>query len=855
MGVPAAYTERLSYELSVIDDMGFTDYFLIVADFIGYAVKKGIPVGPGRGSAAGSLAAYASGITGIDPVANGLLFERFLNPERISMPDIDIDFCYVRRQEVIDYVINKYGADRVAQIVTFGTMAARAAVRDVARVLGLPYTISDTVAKLIPRELSITLQSALKKNAELSALAKSDDRVKKLLNMAARVEGMPRHASTHAAGVVITKNAVSDFVPLAKNDEAVVTQYTMTEIEELGLLKIDFLGLRTLTVINDAEKLIRRHTPDFTCQNIPLDFPAVYEELQKGNTLGVFQCESAGMTNLIVSLKPERFEDIAAAVALYRPGPMFFIDTYLENRKHPDKVKYRTPLLKGILDETCGCMVYQEQVMQTFRTLAGYSFGRADIVRRAMSKKKHDVMEREREIFIHGLTAEDGSVLVDGCVRRGIDEKTADAVFTDMISFASYGFNKSHTAAYGLIAYRTAYLKVSYPYEFMAALLTSFLDDSGKISLYISECQRLKIPVLPPHVNSSFEGFTVEKDGIRFGLLAVKNLGRSFIQKIISERAHSRFTNFEDFCRRLYGQDFNRRALESIIKSGALDGLGLNRREMLQSLETLLNTLEHEKRQNIDGQLALFSLTGMESAPEFTFKRQPEMPKTEFLNFEKEVTGLYISGHPLEEYAAVAEELHCARIARLTDPDDERFSLPNAEEHAKILGIVTSVKKKVTKKDEIMAFARFEDMTGSAELLIFPKILAKYAPLLTEGSILCMDVRVSVREGEEPKLIPETIIPVFGRSAVLPQTAPPPSKDSKKKRRGLYLKLPERDEKLENKLKCLISIFEGDLPVWLYLPEEKQYNYLGDSLKTFVNDPLLAELRRLCGTDNVIVWE
>ncbi len=854
-GIPAAYSERLDYELSVIEDMGFTDYLLIVADFISHAVNKGIPVGPGRGSAAGSLTAFAAGITGIDPIKNGLLFERFLNPERVSMPDIDIDFCYVRRQEVIEYCIEKYGADRVAQIVTFGTMAARAAVRDTARALGLPYALGDTVAKLIPRELSITLESALKKNAELSALAASDDRVQKLLDMAAKVEGMPRHASTHAAGVVITKNAVSDYVPLAKNDEAVVTQYTMTEIEELGLLKIDFLGLRTLTVVSDAQKLIRAHTPDFSCENLPLDCPEVYAELQKGNTLGVFQCESAGMTNLIVNLKPERFEDIAAAVALYRPGPMFFIDTYLENRKHPEKIKYRTPLLKSILDETCGCMVYQEQVMQTFRTLAGYSFGRADIVRRAMSKKKHDVMEREREIFIQGLIADDGSIAVDGCVRRGIDEETADAVFSDMISFASYGFNKSHTAAYGLIAYRTAYLKVRYPREFMAALLTSLLDDSGKISLYIAECTRLKIAVLPPHINSSFEGFTVEENGIRFGLLAIKNLGRGFIQKIIAERAHSRFTGFEDFCKRLYGQDFNRRALESVIKSGALDGFSINRREMLQSLEILLDMLEREKRQNIDGQLALFSLTEEKAEPAFTFHKLPEMPTPELLNFEKEVTGLYISSHPVEEYAALAKELGCTQIARLTGSSEEPFVMTNTEEHQKVLGIVTKIKKKITKKDDMMAFAQFEDITGSAVLLIFPKILARYAPYIFEGSVLLMDVRVSAREEEDIKLIPETVTPVSELTSAHADKSFQPAQDNRKRRRGLYLKLSERDGDFEKRIKNLISIFEGDLPVWFYYPDEKKYAYLGDALCVDINEPLLNELRCLIGTGNVIFWE
>ncbi|MEE1505031.1 MAG: DNA polymerase III subunit alpha, partial [Acutalibacteraceae bacterium] len=516
--IPPIYKERLNYELSVIDEMGFNDYFLIVADFIRFAKSKDIPVGPGRGSAAGSLAAYALGITGIDPIQNKLLFERFLNPERVSMPDIDIDFCYERRGEVIDYVTRKYGSDRVAQIVTFGTMQAKAAVRDVARALGLPYSTGDIVAKQISRDYP-DIKTALEKNPELKTLYNSDDNIKKLIDYAIRVEGMPRHASTHAAGVVITRDEVSSYVPLAKNGDQTVTQFTMTEIEQLGLLKMDFLGLRTLTVINDAVNDIKKHTPDFDITKIPLDCEDVFREMSRGNTSGVFQCESAGMTNLIVNMRPERFSDIAAAIALYRPGPMFFIDSYLINRKHPENIKYRTPLLKDILDETNGCMVYQEQVMQVFRTLAGYSYGRADVVRRAMSKKKRDVMENERNIFINGLTDENGSIVIEGAVRRGIDENTADAIFSDMISFASYGFNKSHTAAYGLIAYQTAYLKCKYPKEFMAAILTSVIGDEGKTIGYIEECKRLNIKVLSPHVNRSGNRFSVVGNDIVFSLL------------------------------------------------------------------------------------------------------------------------------------------------------------------------------------------------------------------------------------------------------------------------------------------------------------------------------------------------
>ncbi|MGI6744836.1 MAG: DNA polymerase III subunit alpha [Acutalibacteraceae bacterium] len=855
--VPEAYIRRLEYELDVIEKMGFTDYFLIVADFIGYAVKNDIPVGPGRGSAAGSLAAFCMGITGIDPIEHGLLFERFLNPERISMPDIDIDFCYERRGEVIEYVINKYGEDRVAQIVTFGTMAARAAIRDVARALGYPYSLSDTIAKLIPRELNISISSALDKSEDLRNLYNSDERVKRVVDTAKKVEGMPRHASTHAAGVVITKNAVSDYVPLAKNDDAVVTQYTMTEIEELGLLKMDFLGLRTLTVINDAEKLIKRHSHDFSVKNIPLDCSLVYTELQKGNTLGVFQCESSGMTNLIVNLKPERFEDVAAAIALYRPGPMFFIDSYLANKKNPSLIKYRTPQLKDILDETSGCMVYQEQVMQTFRTLAGYSFGRADVVRRAMSKKKHDVMEHERDIFINGLFDKDGNIIVEGAVNRGIDAKTANAIFSDMVSFASYGFNKSHTAAYGLIAYTTAYLKVKYPKEFMAALLTSILDDSGKISLYIQECLRMGIKVLAPHVNSSSYGFTVEGSDIRFGLLAIRNLGKNFISKIIVKREGAPFSSFYDFCKRLYGEDFNRRAAESIIKSGALDNLGYNRREMLQSLALILDQLETEKKKNLEGQMSFANINEEAEQPEFFLNKLPEIPRAELLSFEKEATGLYISGHPLEEYRQLAKKLNCTNIAQIIKEDENFSDNIYLDEYAVVLGILTKMKKKITKKDEIMAFADFEDATGACELIIFPQVLTKYAFLLNEGSILCLTVKISKKNDGETKLIPQNVTAVSDLINLnLTQKDISTKKDARSRTRknGLYLRLNASDGEPERKIKNLLSIFEGRTPVYLYRESSKEYTFLGADLLVSLNDPLLNELKRMLGETNVIVW-
>ncbi len=866
--IPPIYKERLDYELSVINEMGFNDYFLIVADFIRFAKSKDIPVGPGRGSAAGSLAAYALGITGIDPIQNKLLFERFLNPERVSMPDIDIDFCYERRGEVIDYVTRKYGSDRVAQIVTFGTMQAKAAVRDVARALGLPYSTGDIVAKQISRDYP-DIKTALEKNPELKTLYNSDDNIKKLIDYAIRVEGMPRHASTHAAGVVITRDEVSSYVPLAKNGDQTVTQFTMTEIEQLGLLKMDFLGLRTLTVINDAVNDIKKHTPDFDITKIPLDSEDVFREMSRGNTSGVFQCESAGMTNLIVNMRPERFSDIAAAIALYRPGPMFFIDSYLINRKHPENIKYRTPLLKDILDETNGCMVYQEQVMQVFRTLAGYSYGRADVVRRAMSKKKRDVMENERNIFINGLTDENGNIVIEGAVRRGIDEKTADAIFSDMISFASYGFNKSHTAAYGLIAYQTAYLKCKYPKEFMAAILTSVIGDEGKTIGYIEECKRLNIKVLSPHVNRSGNRFSVVGNDIVFSLLSIKNLGRALIDKIERERKENgNFKTFWDFCKRISGNELNRRALESLIKSGALDGLGLNRREMLTNLDIAITAAAKENSMYEGGQLDMFSAFGggeeFSSAPDFS--RCEELPKNERLYFEKEVSGMYFSGHPLEEYRAISEALNspktsylyeCLETGRENDIDNQNVSF---------LGIVTSVKKKVTKKDEIMAFCGVEDLFGNIEMIVFPKNFIMYGNLLSVGSIVLVDGKISVKD-EEVKLLAEKITVAPKTVAEIPkekinhskptptQTPKTEATQDKKKKSGIFIKIPTENPEKTEKLKNLLSIFEGKVPVYIYREDTKKYEFLGMDFLTSINQPLTNELKYIFGDENVVVRE
>ncbi len=863
--IPEKYRERLDYELSVINEMGFNDYFLIVADFIRFARSENIPVGPGRGSAAGSLAAYALGITGIDPIQNKLLFERFLNPERVSMPDIDIDFCYERRGEVIDYVTRKYGSDRVAQIVTFGTMQAKAAVRDVARALGLPYSTGDIVAKQITRDYP-DIKTALEKNPELKTLYNSDENIKKLIDYAMRVEGMPRHASTHAAGVVITRDEVSSYVPLAKNGDQTVTQFTMTEIEQLGLLKMDFLGLRTLTVINDAVNDIKKYTPDFDILRIPLNCEEVFIEMTKGHTSGVFQCESAGMTNLIVNMRPERFSDIAAAIALYRPGPMFFIDSYLINRKQPEKIQYRTPLLKDILDETNGCMVYQEQVMQVFRTLAGYSYGRADVVRRAMSKKKRDVMENERNIFVNGLTDDNGNIIIEGAVRRGIDSKTADAIFSDMISFASYGFNKSHTAAYGLIAYQTAYLKVKYPKEFMAAILTSVIGDEGKTVGYIEECNRLGIKVLSPHVNRSSNRFSVSGDDIVFSLLSIKNLGRALIEKIEKERrTDGNFKSFWDFCKRISGNELNRRALECLIKSGALDGLDLNRREMLLNLDIAITAAAKENSMYEGGQLDMFSAfggeSGFSSAPDFT--RCEELPKNERLYFEKEVSGMYFSGHPLEEYRTVSEALDSPKTSYLYECLETGKENAIDNQNVAFLGIITSIKKKVTKKDEIMAFCGIEDLFGNMEMIVFPKHFLMYGNLLNVGNIVLVDGKISVKD-EEVKLLAEKItvaprtveeIPkdkIQAKPKQLPKTE---TTQDKKKKSGIFIKIPTENTQKKEKLKNLLSIFEGKIPVYLYYEDTKKYDFLGMEYLTSINKPLVNEIKYIFGDDNVVVRE
>ncbi len=847
-----AVVDRLEYELSVIRQMGYADYYLIVADYVNYAKAHGIPVGPGRGSGAGSLCAYCLGITMIDPLRYNLLFERFLNPERVSMPDFDVDFCTERRQEVIDYVIGKYGADRVAQIVTFGTLAARAAVRDVARAMGLPYAIGDRVAKQIPRALDMTLEKALATNPKLRELAEGDPQVQQLIELAQKVEGMPRNASTHAAGVVIAPRPVSDYVPLCLNHDAVATQYHKDNLEQLGILKMDFLGLRNLTVIDDAQRMIRVHTPDFDIRRIPLDEAAVYRMLSAGQSDGVFQMESGGLKRVLMQLRPTRFEDLIAVISLYRPGPMDSIPRYIENSRHPERVRYAHPLLKPILEVTYGCIVYQEQVMQVFRALAGYSLGRADLVRRAVAKKHTDELEREREAFVHGITAADGTVEVEGCVRRGVPEPVANAVFDEMVSFASYAFNKSHAAAYALVAYQTAYLKCLYPKEYMAALLTSVFG-SSKVITYIRESERMGIQVLPPSVNESGADFQVSGDHIRFGLLAVKNIGRGFVDALTRERERGGpYTGFYSFCKRLCGQrEFNRLGVDSLIHCGALDGLGLNRRQMIQMVPLVFEQLEGQGRTLLEGQVGFFDAAEAAGETPVAIPDLPELPFGERLRMEKEATGMYLSGHPLSAYKGYYKAMKLDRLNRvLTALEEEDTSSYRDGTTVQLLCLVGAVRIQMTRAGARMALVQLEDLYGSIEATVFPKQLAQYEGLLQTGQAVLIRGRLDVQEEREPKLLCERVEPIPDEP---PKAAAPPQATRSAAHPGLYLRLPSDHGEVYRHTQRLLRVFEGPLPVYLRFADT------GKLVRTpsdwWVNPPpvLIEELKRVLGADNVVL--
>ncbi len=857
----SSLVDRLSFELSIIKSMGFVDYFLIVADFVNYAKSQNIPVGPGRGSGAGSLCAYCIGITGIDPIKYNLIFERFLNPERVSMPDFDIDFCKERRSEVIDYVIRKYGADHVAQIVAFGTMAARGSVRDVGRALAMPYASVDSVAKLIPTDLNMTIEKALKVSTELKKLYDTDPYVHNLLDVAMSIEGMPRHITIHAAGVVITDKPVSAYVPLSKSDDAIVTQFTMTTLEELGLLKMDFLGLRNLTVIHDAVEMIKKTEPQFDINSIPEDDKAVFNMMSSGNSDGVFQFESQGMKNVLTQLKPTSIEDLIAVISLYRPGPMDSIPTYINNRHNPSDISYAHPLLEGILDVTNGCIVYQEQVMQIFRTLAGYSLGRADIVRRAMSKKKHDVMEKEKQIFIHGLVDENGNVEVEGCLRRGVDEKTALSIFSQMESFASYAFNKSHAAAYANVAYQTAYLKCHYKKQYMAALLSSVLDNQNKMATYITECQRLGVLVLPPHVNESEASFTVTNGNIRFGLTAIRNLGKNFINALVSERKNGLFTSFYDFCKRMNNSGLNSRALESLIKCGALDDMGSNRRQMLAVMKTVMEDLEFERRRNVGGQMSFFEMSEVKNDVSVEIPPMQEFDHMELLYMEKEMAGMYLSGHPIDSYKDFASSIKADSLSDILNAENSARYKDSSS--VRLVCIVTKNKSQITKSNQMMAFVTVEDRYASAELIVFPKVLSQYSSALYVGAVVEVVGTLNFKEDEEPRIICEkvTSLPpaeklrgyVKSHSVTELKKVEAVNKKEILKDSKLYLRLENLECEKYSKIKNLLELFQGDTQVVFYLTDSNKRLLAPKSLWTKPNSTLLSELTRILGDSNVVI--
>lgn len=832
--------KRLEYELGVIKTMGYVDYFLIVWDFIRFARDHDIMVGPGRGSAAGSLVSYTLGITKLDPIKYNLLFERFLNPERVSMPDIDVDFCFERRQEVIDYVVEKYGKDRVVQIVTFGTMAARGVIRDVGRVMDLPYAQCDAIAKMIPEELNITIDKALKMNPELKNLYTTDEMVKKLIDMSRRLEGLPRHTSMHAAGVVISQKSVDEYVPLARaSDGSIVTQFTMTTLEELGLLKMDFLGLRTLTVIQKAVKLIEKNKGiSLDMDHVDYNDKAVYDMLGAGKTEGVFQLESAGMTSFMKELKPESLEDVIAGISLYRPGPMDFIPQYIEGKNNPDSIHFLCPQLEPILSATYGCIVYQEQVMQIVRSLGGYTLGRSDLVRRAMSKKKAAVMEKERQNFVYG-NEEEG---VPGCVNRGISEEIANKIYEQMMDFAKYAFNKSHAAAYAVVAYQTAYLKCHFPVEFMAALMTSVIDNPPKVADYILSCRRMGIAILPPDINKGDSTFSVDGGGIRYGLSAIKSIGKPVIEAIVAERnQRGDFTSLRDFIERMTGKDVNKKAIENFIKAGAFDELPGNRRQKMMVYAQILDAIVQEKKNMMAGQMSLFDFVSEEekTAYEIHMPDVEEYPKEAKLAFEKEVLGIYISGHPLEEY----ETCWRKNISAVTTDfmPDEESGQPKVRDGQQVIvgGMITEKTIKYTKTNKVMAFLTLEDLLGTVEIVVFPRDYEKNVRLMEIDEKVFIKGRVSVEEERASKVICESMYSF--------EDAP----------RELWLQF----ETKESFLSCERELYEdlkeadGKDSVVIYIKSPKAIKRLGASKSIRISQDLLARLYEKYGKDNVKVVE
>ena len=833
--------ERFEYELSVITQMGYIDYFLIVWDFIKYARDNGIMVGPGRGSAAGSIVSYALNIIDIDPLEYGLLFERFLNPERITMPDIDIDFCYERREEVIQYVIEKYGADRVAQIATFGTMAARGAIRDVGRAVNMPYGEVDYIAKQIPAELGITIDRALEISKTLKTEYDENPETRQLIDLARAVEGLPRHTSTHAAGVVISKEPITKYAPLLRNNDAITTQYTMLELEELGLLKMDFLGLRTLTVIRDSVDLIKReHGREIDFSRLSMDDPKVLQLFARAETLGIFQFESAGMRAFLKELKADAFEDLIAANSLFRPGPMNQIPTFVACKHDPSLITYLHPTLEPILDVTYGCIVYQEQVMEIVRKLGGYSFGRADLVRRAMGKKKMDVMEKERRNFIYGQTDENGEILLTGAIRNGVDETTASRIFDLMIDFANYAFNKSHSAAYAVIAYRTAWLKVYYPVEFMAALISSIMGNTSQVSLYIQECKRLNIEVLPPDINHSEGKFTVDKARIRYGLSAVKNVGDNLINAIIQARNDGRFNSFTEFIERIEKTDssvMNKRAVESLIKAGAMDSLGANRAQLLSIFEKTIDGIHSDRKRNLEGQFSLFD-NGKTSYDD-KLPDLREFPQNTLLQMEKEILGIYISGHPLMPYEREIKLLSTFSTADLiSEGMDGQMEPAGARDGQRvaIAGLVIERKNKVTRNNNMMAFVTLEDLYGAIECIVFPAIYEKSSNLIEEDSIVLAEGRLSISEVEDPKIIVEKISPI-----------------KKLNFEKIYLKLQRSTRPdILGDVKGILSKYPGETPVYVFFEKENKMVAADRSLWIKKgSSEAIEELQDLLGKDCV----
>ena len=875
--------QRLNYELNVISSMGYVDYFLIVWDFIRYAKSQGIMVGPGRGSGAGSIVAYSLGITMLDPLKYQLLFERFLNPERVTMPDIDVDFCYERRQEVIDYVARKYGADHVSQIITFGTLQAKGCIRDVGRVLGMSYQDTDAVAKAIPFDLGMTLEKALTLSPLLKTMYDEQPEVHRLIDTAMTLEGMPRHASTHAAGVLITGKPVMEYVPLQRNDEVITTQYPMGTIERLGLLKMDFLGLRTLTVIRDTLDMLREQGIDMKPEDIPRDDPAVYEMISAGDTDGVFQLEGGGMRTFLTNMKPSCFEDIIAAISLYRPGPMESIPRYIQGKQNPSSIHYETEKLRPILDVTYGCMVYQEQVMQIVRDLAGYSYGRSDLVRRAMAKKKHKVMAQEREYFIHGKLNDDGTIDVPGCVRNGVPEEVASHLYDEMTAFASYAFNKSHAAAYAVVCIETAWLKRYHPVPFMAAILNSVYGNPAKIAAYIQYCRSRGIAILPPDVNRSQWKFTVAKApdgqlGILFGLGAVKTVGQGAVDAIIRERKNGAYRDIFDFCRRIDTSECNKRVVESLIKAGAFDGMGGNRPQLLAVFESAMDANSSLRKQTVDGQISLFDMA-FGGAPlvqeNHTLPNLPDYPLRQRLALEKEIAGVYITGHPLDDYRDVLGKLpfSTADLDGLEEREDRGLSLDG--QIVDMGGILTEVKGKATKKGAYMGFITLEDLTGQIECLVFPKVYERYQGMMAVDDLVVLHGRLSIREEEAPKLLVEKLIPLeawhpeesapaapMGQSTARP--VPPPKRHTSeapkltdaqaaaKAPRKLYLRLnrPQMDA-----ASSTLSLYPGSVPVYLHLPAEKMTLLAPKTGWCDASDGCLNRLNALLGAENVKLLE